>query len=76
MVAAPVEAHFAEIAEFGVHRHAQHRALVMSIADLGVREFGEIGDLEYPVERLRQIAVAALEHGRIDRRMLRHLRMK
>ena len=76
MVPAPVEAHLAEIAELCVHGNAQHRALVMGVADFRVRQFGEIGDLQHPIERLDQIAVTALEHGRIGRRVLRHLRIE
>jgi hypothetical protein len=43
----------------------------MGVADFGVRQLGEIGDLQNPIERLDQIAVTAFEHGRIGRRVLR-----
>jgi hypothetical protein len=76
MMSAPVEAHLAEIAEPRVHGNAQHGALVMRVADLGMRKLGEVGDLEHTIERLHEIAVTALAHSSISGGALGHLRVE
>ena len=73
---APVEAHIAEIAEPCVHRNAQHRSLVVRIADFGVRHLGEVGDFQDAIEGLQQIAITALEHGAVRRGMAGDLQVE
>ena len=48
----------------------------MGVTDFRMRQFGEIGDLQHPIERLHQIAVTTLDRGRIGSRVLRHLRIE
>ena len=73
MVPAPEEANLAIFAELRIHLNPQHRAPVVGVADLGMRELGEIRDLEDPVERLDQIAIVAFELGGLDYGVLRRM---
>lgn len=59
MVAAPVEAHFAEIVVLRLDLD-RHRAPAMRVGDVLVRQFLEIGVLEDAVERADEIVVSAV----------------
>jgi len=69
VVAAPEEAHLAEVVERGGHLDPHGLALAMRLLDLGVRQLDEVRALEHRGEALDQIGVSLLDDRPVEVRV-------